>query len=151
MNMFGSFRPSIWSSTSHSLLGSKEPTLLCNQVEAAAGQALEIEAPIFVPQANWRELQVTASTTGGQAIGSVRRDLKELTSLSNGPFLVAAYCTDDAICRNVQSQIAFGENGASGSRMNQNLRLTTFRGARAEWWAYRAAQTVVVAGPISGF
>jgi len=121
------------------------------QVEAAAGQALEIEAPIFVPQANWRELQVTASTTGGQAIGSVRRDLKELTSLSNGPFLVAVYCTDDAICRNVQSQIAFGENGGSASRMNQNLRLTTFRDARADWWAYQAVQTIVLAGPISGF
>src|ERR1700683_4226335 len=148
MNMFGSFRPSIWSSTSHSLLGSKEPTLLCNQVEAAAGQALEIEAPIFVPQANWRELQVTASTTGGQAIGSVRRDLKELTSLSNGPFLVAVYCTDDAICRNVQSQIAFGENGGSASRMNQNLRLTTFRGGRGDRGGDQGVQNNVVAGAI---
>jgi hypothetical protein len=120
-------------------------------VEAAAGQALEIEAPILITQANWRELQVTASTADGQVIGSVSRDLKDLTSLANGPFLVAVYCTDDAICRNVQSQIAFGENGASGSRMNQNLRLTTFRDARTEWWAYRVAQTVVVAGPISGF
>jgi len=33
MIMFGSFLPSLWSSTNHSLLGSKEPTLLCNQVE----------------------------------------------------------------------------------------------------------------------
>src|SRR5580692_6605385 len=30
MIMFGSFLPSLWSSTNHSLLGSKEPTLLCN-------------------------------------------------------------------------------------------------------------------------
>jgi DNA-binding CsgD family transcriptional regulator len=30
--MFGSFLPSQWFSTNHSLLGSKEPTLLCNQV-----------------------------------------------------------------------------------------------------------------------
>jgi|SRR5580692_6608176 hypothetical protein len=28
--MFGSFLPSLWSSTNHSLLASKEPTLLCN-------------------------------------------------------------------------------------------------------------------------
>jgi hypothetical protein len=121
------------------------------QLEADAGQALEIEAPILIPQANWSELQVTASTADGQAIGSVSRDLKELTALSNGSFLVAVYCTDDAICRNVQSQIAFGENGGSSSRMNQNLRLTTFRDARAGWWAYRAVQTIVLAGPISGF
>jgi hypothetical protein len=120
-------------------------------VEAVAGQPLEIEAPILIPQANWQELEVNASTPDGQTIGSVRRDLKDLTSLASGPFLVAVYCTDDAICRNVQSQIAFGENGASGSRMNQNLRLTTFRDARSEWWAYRAAQTIVLAGPISGF
>jgi hypothetical protein len=120
-------------------------------VEAVAGQPLEIEAPILIPQANWQELEVNASTPDGQTIGSVRRDLKDLTSLASGPFLVAVYCTDDAICRTVQSQIAFGENGASGSRMNQNLRLTTFRDARSEWWAYRAAQTIVLAGPISGF
>jgi hypothetical protein len=31
--MFGSFLPSLWSSTNHSLLGPKEPTLLCNQVK----------------------------------------------------------------------------------------------------------------------
>src|ERR1700724_2242152 len=29
----GSFLPSQWSSTNHSVLGSKEPTLLCNQVK----------------------------------------------------------------------------------------------------------------------
>src|SRR5580700_2100980 len=32
MIMFGSFLPSLWSSTNHSLLGSKEPTLLCNHL-----------------------------------------------------------------------------------------------------------------------
>lgn len=31
--MFGSFHPSLWSSNNQSLLGSREPTLLCNQVE----------------------------------------------------------------------------------------------------------------------
>src|SRR5258707_5808818 len=30
--LFGSFLPSLWSSSNHSLLGSREPTLLCNQV-----------------------------------------------------------------------------------------------------------------------
>jgi hypothetical protein len=30
--MFGSFLPSLWSSTNHSLLGPKEPTLLCNHL-----------------------------------------------------------------------------------------------------------------------
>src|ERR1700726_286153 len=30
--MFGSFLPSLWSSSNQSLLGSREPTLLCNQV-----------------------------------------------------------------------------------------------------------------------
>src|SRR5580704_11423334 len=35
MIMFGSFLPSLWSSTNHSLLGSKEPTLLCNHLVLA--------------------------------------------------------------------------------------------------------------------
>jgi hypothetical protein len=30
--LLGSFLPSQWFSTNHSVLGSKEPTLLCNQV-----------------------------------------------------------------------------------------------------------------------
>src|SRR5258708_25140203 len=30
--MFGSFLPSLWSSSNHSLLGLREPTLLCNHV-----------------------------------------------------------------------------------------------------------------------
>jgi hypothetical protein len=38
MIMFGSFLPSLWSSTNHSLLGSKEPTLLCNQVDLPAAR-----------------------------------------------------------------------------------------------------------------
>jgi hypothetical protein len=32
MIMSGSFLPSPWSSTNHSLLGSKEPALLCNHM-----------------------------------------------------------------------------------------------------------------------
>jgi hypothetical protein len=32
--LFGSFLPSLWSSSNHSLLGSREPTLLCNHVES---------------------------------------------------------------------------------------------------------------------
>jgi hypothetical protein len=120
-------------------------------VETTAGQPLEIEAPIMIPEANWRELQVTASTADGRAIGSVSRDLKDLTALERGPFLVAVYCTDDATCRNVQSQVAFGANDRSSSNMNRDLRLTTFRDAHAESWAYQAARTVVLAGPISGF
>src|ERR1700733_15391556 len=36
MIIFGSFPPSQWSSTNHSLLGSKEPTLLCNHLSTGA-------------------------------------------------------------------------------------------------------------------
>jgi hypothetical protein len=32
ISMSGSFLPSLWFSTSHSLTGSKEPALLCNHV-----------------------------------------------------------------------------------------------------------------------
>jgi hypothetical protein len=35
--MFGSFLPSPWSSTNHSVLGSKEPTLLCNHLNPLDG------------------------------------------------------------------------------------------------------------------
>src|SRR5260221_10913550 len=36
--LFGSFLPSLWSSSNHSLLGSREPTLLCNQVKSPQNQ-----------------------------------------------------------------------------------------------------------------
>src|ERR1700686_660387 len=35
--MFGSFLPSLWSSSNQSLLGSREPTLLCNQASQNGG------------------------------------------------------------------------------------------------------------------
>ena len=120
-------------------------------LEAGAGRMLEIEAPIFIPSASWLELEVNGATADGQTIGSARRDLKDLKPLAGGPYLVAIYCTDDATCRNTQSQIAFGRNGASDSQMNPNLRLTTFRDAREDWWAYGPAKTLVLAGPISAF
>src|SRR5260221_9284240 len=35
--LFGSFLPSLWSSNNQSLLGSREPTSLCNHVESLIG------------------------------------------------------------------------------------------------------------------
>jgi hypothetical protein len=119
--------------------------------EAAPGQPLEIAAPILISQAAWHVLTVSAYAADGQMIGRLNRDLKDLAFLENSQYLVAIYCTNNAACRAVQSQIAFGEGGEASSQKNRNLRMITFSEARPAWWAYSPAATVVLAGPISGF
>jgi hypothetical protein len=121
------------------------------RVQVNAGQALEIEVPILIAQGNWGELDVTASGMDGQLIARASRELRDVTPLTNGQYLVAIYCQDQATCQNVQAQVAFGGSSAQNAEKNKYLRLATFRQARADWWAYSAASCVVLAGPIASF
>jgi hypothetical protein len=121
------------------------------RVQVNAGQALEIEVPILIPQANWGVLDVTASEASGQLIASVSRELRDVTPLTNGQYLAAIYCQDQTTCQSVQAQVAFGGTSVENAEKNKYLRLATFREARPHWWAYSAASCVVLAGPIAGF
>ena len=121
------------------------------RVRVNAGQALDIEVPILIPQANWGALDVSASGADGQLIASASRELRDVTPLTNGQYLAAIYCQDQATCQDVQAQVAFGGSSAQNAEKNRNLRLATFREARPDWWAYSAASCVVLAGPIAGF
>jgi hypothetical protein len=121
------------------------------RVQVNAGQALEIEVPILIPQANWGVLDVTASEASGQLIASVSRELRDVTPFTNGQYLAAIYCQDQTTCQSVQAQVAFGGTSVENAEKNKYLRLATFREARPHWWAYSAASCVVLAGPIAGF
>src|SRR5258705_10313085 len=46
--LFGSFLPSLWSSSNQSLLGSKEPTLLCNHVESSCQVSAHCQALVHL-------------------------------------------------------------------------------------------------------
>jgi hypothetical protein len=120
-------------------------------VQVNAGQALDIELPVLIPQANWGALDVTASGADGRLVASASRELRDVTPLTNGQYLAAIYCVDQATCQSVQAQVAFGGSSAQNAEKNKYLRLATFREARADWWAYSAASCVVLAGPIAGF
>jgi hypothetical protein len=52
------------------------------RVQLNAGQALQIEVPILLPQASWGVLVVTASGADGKSIASVGRELREFTPLT---------------------------------------------------------------------
>jgi hypothetical protein len=121
------------------------------RVQVNAGQALDIEVPILIPQAAWSALDVTAFGPEGQLIEKSGRELQDFTPLTNGQYLAAIYCLDQATCQNVQAQVAFGGSSAENAEKNKYLRLATFREARTDWWAYRAASCVVLAGPIAKF
>jgi hypothetical protein len=121
------------------------------RVQVNAGQALDIDVPILIPQTVWSALDVTASGADGKLIGKDGRELQDFTPLTNGQYLAAIYCLDQQTCQNVQAQIAFGGSSAQNAEKNKYLRLATFREARADWWAYRAASCVVLAAPIAGF
>src|SRR6267378_1188489 len=54
--MFGSFLPSLWSSSNQSLLRSREPTLLCNQVLESILKRLSRKAPAGVQRTKQRPI-----------------------------------------------------------------------------------------------
>ena len=121
------------------------------RVQVNAGQALDIEVPILIPQTAWSALDVTASGADGQLIEKGGSELQGFTPLTNGQYLAAIYCLNQEICQNVQAQVAFGGSSAENAEKNKYLRLATFREPRADWWAYSAASCVVLAGPIASF
>jgi hypothetical protein len=121
------------------------------RVQVIAGEALDIELPILIPQTAWSALDVTASGPDGKLIEKGGRELQDFTPLANGQYLAAIYCLDQATCQNVQAQVAFGGSSAENAEKNKYLRLATFREPRADWWAYSAASCVVLAGPLAGF
>jgi hypothetical protein len=121
------------------------------RVQVNAGEALDIEVPILIPQTMWSALDVTASGADGKLIEKTGRELQDFTPLANGQYLAAIYCLDQATCQNVQAQVAFGGSSAESAEKNKYLRLATFSEARADWWAYRAASCVVLAGSIADF
>ena len=59
--MFGSFLPSLWSSTHHSLLGSKEPTLLCNHWPLRHRRPDDTVSDAFQLDANYNRPMGTSS------------------------------------------------------------------------------------------
>jgi hypothetical protein len=119
--------------------------------QLTAGQPLEAEMPIVIPQAAWRELVVTASTPDGRSVGRASSDLEGLFGLFGGQYLAAIYCKDQPTCQNAQAQLAFGGNSEASAEKGKNLRLITFGEARGNWWDYGGARLVVIAGPIAGF
>src|ERR1700678_3062339 len=54
--MSGSFLPSLWSSTNHSLLGSREPALLCNQVKSGQIHISGNACQLRWSTQHWREV-----------------------------------------------------------------------------------------------
>jgi hypothetical protein len=83
MIMFGSFLPSLWSSTNHSLLGSKEPTLLCNQVKcyfkspvSRHTRHVRIASGLLVSQAlSLWFAKTSVGTQNGPVVGRIALDM----------------------------------------------------------------------------
>ncbi|MGA7625657.1 MAG: hypothetical protein WB630_08545 [Candidatus Acidiferrales bacterium] len=120
------------------------------QVNQETGRPLEVDLPIFIPQATWGELNVTESAADGRIIDHANQELKSQFSLTSGQFVVAVYCTDEFKCRDAEFQLSYGNNEKGNVVRNGNLHVVTFREPEKNWWSYTPARAVVFAAPISG-
>jgi hypothetical protein len=80
---------------------------------------------------------------GGQLIGADQK-VPESPATEN---LVAIVCSDDAICKEAQTEMTFSGNQASQAAKAKGLKFVVVRDAPPIWWAYSAAGAVVVTGP----
>ena len=109
-----------------------------------AGEQRQLELPLEIAGGN---VKITAEASAGGSVFA--RDDYEGT-LRNGS-LVALLCTDEKICKGVQSQIEFSGSIEDRADKNRGLKYEVVNDPRDEWWAYSAASAVILAMPVSKF
>jgi len=106
------------------------------------GEQRRLEIPVLL---NATKVRVVASATvGGAVIG-----LDKYEGVLKREKLIAILCVGDEICKTAQSQMQFSGSAEARDSKNQQLVFRAMRDARDDWWAYTAANALVVAMPLS--
>ena len=113
-----------------------------SDVMLTGGEQRRIEIPVLLGAAKLR--LVAAATANGSVIG-----FDKYEGLLKQEKLIAILCADDEICKTAQSQMQFSGSSEARDSKNQSLVFRTMRDARDDWWAYTAANTVVLAMPLA--
>jgi hypothetical protein len=127
--------------------GNKENVLstVTSDLTLNGGEQRELEVPVLIPYETTK-LKVEASI-GGSVFAVDSREQLGLRSSS----LVVLVCTNQEVCKNVQSQIQFSGTIEERAQKNRELAFEVMDEPRENWWAYSAARTVVLATPIASF
>jgi hypothetical protein len=93
-------------------------------------------------------LEVVASDTAGNKIGSSAIDLSSLTRIANEA-LVVIFCKEREACDDAQSQISFSGSENEVSEKGKNFKFLTLQTPRERWLDYAPAAFIVIAGTLS--
>jgi len=113
-------------------------------VNVKANQDSEVDAPIALISNNGSELQVVATDSAGQNVGSSNLDLSSSAPKINQD-VVVILCRERAICDEAQTQINFSGTPQDVTDKNSNMRFVATETPRSNWWDYSAAHFVIVA------
>lgn len=118
------------------------------QIQVRASEPIEIEVPLLLPRYERQTLHVIETDSAGRRIDERDLDLGSLESVTGGDSLIAIYCKEDRQCLDARAQIS----PIRSSEENANKtgpKFAMFKEPRQNWWAYGAAQCVVLADSIS--
>jgi hypothetical protein len=123
-------------------IASAEGTIntLTSDLTLAGGEQRRLELPALI---SGGKIRISADVTaGGSSLGHDSIDV----ALHSGS-LIALMCAKEEVCKTAQSQIEFSGDIQSRAQKNQALRYEVVSDLRDDWWAYSAANAIVLAMP----
>lgn len=117
------------------------------QLVLQAGQPIDITLPVLL-RGGFSRLEAVITDEGGNELFRQRKDAESLVDVRT-LHLIAIYCVAEKPCQDAQTQITFSGTTEEATKKNQQLRFVFLHDLKRPWWAYGAASTVVLAGPLS--
>jgi len=116
------------------------------QLLLQAQQPVKITVPVLGVLGSSRVDAVVTDSSGTE----LARQSASSKGLNNTNPLIAIYCTAEQLCQDAQTQITFGGSSEQSAKKNRELRFVFLHDLRRPWWAYGAARSVIIAGPLAG-
>ncbi len=119
-------------------------------ISTKPGETIQADSPVLLAGSTNAELQVVATSAGGEKIGSSSVNLGSLSSVGNQS-LIAILCRDNRLCDEAQAQISFSSVEDEVTEKSKSLRFAALALPREHWWDYSAVRFLVVAGSMRGW
>ena len=113
-------------------------------VDLGPSEQRTIAVPLLIFAGNEPVLEFEARDASGELVAQDRRSL-EYPLTEN---LLAIVCVERDICQAVQAEISFSGDTADQTQKGKSLKFVPVSHPSANWWAYSAAKSVVVAAPM---
>lgn len=113
-------------------------------VTLGANEHRVVDVPVIITPGPKTQVVVEEADASGKVLG------KDSVPI-NGPLqesLIAIVCADQAVCQEVQSQVAFSGEPPEQSAKGKSLKFVNVQYPALEWLGYEPARVVILAGPV---